>query len=96
MQLIFPRTFPFSFAEFGLAIAPFRNIGSVLSHNRLMDATSVSQRHSSTRIQNSQIFKQRRQLALESNELPMQTIYGRGYRLIHRRVDQTDVGDADG
>ncbi|QNK72918.1 winged helix-turn-helix domain-containing protein [Variovorax sp. PAMC28562] len=95
MLLIFSRTFPFSVAEFGLATAPLRNIGRVLSQNRLMDATSVSQRYSSTRIPDNQIFKPRRQLALESNELPVQTIYGRGYRLIHRRTHQREVRDAD-
>ena len=79
------QVFDLSEREFSLAVALFRNLGRVVTRDDLLEATNQVGRSMSTRILDNQIFKLRKALSLEENGLLLQTIYGKGYRLVANR-----------
>jgi DNA-binding response OmpR family regulator len=76
------RVFDLCEREFSLAVAFFRHLGHVVSRAELLEATNQIGRAMNTRILDNQIFKLRKTLALEESGLLLQTVYGRGYRLV--------------
>lgn len=76
------QVFDLSEREFSLAVALFRNLGTIVTRHDLLEATNQVGRSMSTRILDNQIFKMRKTLALEENGMLLQTLYGTGYRLV--------------
>jgi DNA-binding response OmpR family regulator len=75
------QQFALSEREFGLAITLFRNLGRVVSRTHLLEGANHDSRTTSGPILDNQMFKLRTKLALATNGLVLQSVYGQGYRL---------------
>ena len=79
--------------EFRLALALFRHIGQPVSRAYLLETLGVQGEEMPSRALDSHVYRLRNKLSLHSaSGLRLQTVYGRGYRLV--RVD-TSAGASE-
>lgn len=80
--------------EFRLALVLFRHTGQPVSRAYLLETLGVRGDEMPSRALDSHVYRLRNKLSLHSaSGLRLQTVYGRGYRLV--RADGAAPGDAD-
>ncbi|MBU1358624.1 MAG: response regulator transcription factor [Gammaproteobacteria bacterium] len=82
--------------EFRLALALFRHMGQPVSRAYLLEALGVQSEELPSRALDSHIYRLRNKLGLHSaSGLRLQTVYGRGYRLVRVEPSAQSSGDGD-